>query len=150
MGTTLQERLAWLDEAREADADLGFPCRMPALYSLPRTGQGKRSHFVRTNGPFTLAMTAVGTPRLLYGNLPRLLLAWVCTEAVRTGRRDLVLGNSLRDFMVCLGIDNDGGVPRRRLRDQMERLFSCVISLHYRGDDKSVRLAGVIADKAVF
>ena len=74
MGTTLQERLDWLEEAREADADLGFPGRMLALCSLP-TDQGKRSHFVRTNGPFTLAMTAVGTPRLLHGNLPRLLLA---------------------------------------------------------------------------
>ena len=150
MGTTLQERHDWLDEAREADADLGFPGRMLALCSLPRTGQGKRSHFVHTNGPFTLAMTAVGTPRLLYGNLPRLLLAWVCTEAVRTGRRDLVLDNSLHAFMGRLGIDNDGGVRRRRLRDQMERLFICVISLQYRGDDKSVRLAGVIADRAVF
>ena len=103
MGTTLQERLDWSDEAREADADLGFPGRMLALCSLPRTGRGKRSHFVRTNSPFTLAMSAVGTSRLPYGNLPRLLLAWVCTEAVRTGRRDLVLGKSLRDFMGPLG-----------------------------------------------
>ena len=66
MGTTLQERLDWLDEAREADANLGFLGRMLALCSLPRTGQGKRSRFVRTNGPFTWAMTAVGTPGLLH------------------------------------------------------------------------------------
>ena len=31
MGTTLPEWLDWLDEAREADADLGFPGRMLAL-----------------------------------------------------------------------------------------------------------------------
>ena len=37
MGTTLQERLDWLDEAREADADLGFPGRMLALCSLPKS-----------------------------------------------------------------------------------------------------------------
>ena len=28
--------------------------------------------------------------RLPYDNIPRLLLAWVCTEAVRTQRRELV------------------------------------------------------------
>ena len=150
MGTTLQEQLDWLDQAREADADLGFLGRMLALCCLPRTDQGKRSHFVRTNGPFSLAMSAGASGKLPYGNLPRLLLAWVSTEAVRTGRRELVLGKSLRHFMGHLRINNDGGVPRRRFRDQMERLFSCAISLHYRGDAKSIRLAGVIADKAVF
>ena len=149
MGTTLQQ-LDWLEEARKADADLGFLGRMLALCSLPRTDQGKRSQFVRTNGPFSLAMSAGASGKLPYGNLPRLLLAWVSTEAVRTGKRELVMGNSLIGFMRRLGIENDGGYPRRRLRDQMERLFSCAISLHYRGEDRSVHLAGVIAEKAVF
>ena len=49
-----------------------------------------------------------------------------------------------------LGINNNGAGPQRRLRYQMERLLSCAVSLHYRGDDKSVRLTGVIAGKAVF
>ena len=62
MGTTLQEHLEWLDEARKADADLGFPGRMRALCSLPRIDQGKRFRFVHTNGPFTLEMSAAGTP----------------------------------------------------------------------------------------
>ena len=150
MGTTLQDQLDWLEQAREANADLGFLGRMLAVCSLPRTDQGRSRNFQRKNGPFTLAMTAVGPARLPYGNLPRLLLAWVCTEAVRTGERKLVLGNSLRNFMRRLGINNDGGVPRRRLRDQMERLFSSAISLTYRGNDKSVHLAGLIAEKSVF
>ena len=77
MGTTLREQLDWLNEAREAGADPGFPGRMPALCSLPSTGQGKRSHFVRANCPFTLAMIAVGTDRFSCGNLPRLLLSGV-------------------------------------------------------------------------
>jgi len=41
MGTTLQEQLDWLNEARKADADLGFRGRMLALCSLRWTGQGK-------------------------------------------------------------------------------------------------------------
>ena len=73
----------------------GCRCRILALCSLTLTDRGK--HFMRTNGPFTLAMTAVGTHGLPCGILPRLLLARVCTEAVRTGRRDLMLGTSFRD-----------------------------------------------------
>ena len=34
--------------------------------------------------------------KLPFGNLPRLLLAWVSTEAVRTQSRELVLGRSGR------------------------------------------------------
>lgn len=67
MGITRQEQLDWLEEAREADADPGFPGGMVALCSLPRTGHCKRSHFVRANGTYTLAMSAVGTPRLPCG-----------------------------------------------------------------------------------
>ena len=40
-------------------------------------------------------MVAGGGNKLPYGNLPRLLLAWVSTEAVRTQSRVLVLGKSL-------------------------------------------------------
>ena len=37
-------------------------------------------------------MVAGGGNKLPYGNLPRLILAWVSTEAVRTQSRELVLG----------------------------------------------------------
>ena len=150
MGVTLPDQLAGLAMARDADPDLGFPGRMLALCSLPRVNPGKSSHFIRRNGPLSLTMTAGNPAKLPYGNLPRLLWAWVCTEAVRTQRRDLILGKSLSDFMGRLGIYSTSGYGRRRLRDQMERLFPCTISLYYKRDDKAVRLAGVIADKTVF
>ena len=44
-------------------------------------------------------MSAGINNKLHYGTLPRLLLAWVCTEAVRTQSRELVLGDSLSVFM---------------------------------------------------
>ena len=56
---------------------------MALLCSLPRTNPGNRLQYKRQNGPFTLYMIAGGGNKLPYGNLPRLLLAWVCTEAVR-------------------------------------------------------------------
>ena len=46
-----------------------------------RTNPGNRLQYVRRNGPYTLIITATGGYKLPFGNLPRLLLAWVCTEA---------------------------------------------------------------------
>ena len=83
--------------------------RMMALCSLPRTNPGNRQQFKRVNGPYTLYMTASSGPKLPFGNLPRLLLAWVSTEAVRTQSRVLVLGDSLAEFMRKLGIYNTSG-----------------------------------------
>ena len=64
------------------------------------------------NGPYTLGMTAGINNKLPFGVIPRLLLAWVCTEAVRTQSRDLVLGRSLSEFMRKLGVySTSGGGP---------------------------------------
>ena len=95
-----------LVSASEADADLGFMARTMALCSLPRSNPGNRKEYKRVNGPFTLYMVAGGGNKLPYGNLPRLILAWVSTEAVRTQSRELVLGKSLSEFMRTLGIYN--------------------------------------------
>ena len=74
--------------ASEADPDLGFMARMMALCSLPRTNPGNRHQYKRVNGPYKLVMIAGADNKLPYGNLPRLLVAWVCTEAVRTQSRE--------------------------------------------------------------
>ena len=82
--------------ASEADPDRGFMARTMALCSLPRTNPGNRHQYKRVNGPYKLIMIAGGDNKLPYGNLPRLILAWICTEAVKTRSRELVLGRSLR------------------------------------------------------
>ena len=120
--------------AGEADADVGFMARLLALCPLPRSNPGNQKEFVRRNGPYALVMSAGGLNKLPYGTLPRLLLAWVCTEAVRTQSRELVLGLSLSDFMRKLDIYSaSGGTTggRTRLRNQMRRLFGCTVSLIY-------------------
>ena len=98
--------------AREADPDMGFMARLMALCSLPRTNPGKRLQYIRRNGPYTLGMTAGVNNKLPFGNVPRLLLAWVSTEAVKTQSPVLVLGNSLAEFMRKLGISSDSGGSR--------------------------------------
>ena len=81
--------------ASEADSDLGFMARMLALCSLPRTNPGNRHQYKRANGPYKLVMVAGADNKLPFGNLPRLLLAWVSTEAVQTQSRVLVHGGLL-------------------------------------------------------
>ena len=78
--------------ASEATPETGFMARLMMLCSLPRSNPGNRTQYKRVNGPYTLIMTAVGQTGLPFGNLSRLLLAWVCTEAVRTQSRELFLG----------------------------------------------------------
>ena len=117
--------------ASEADPDLGFMARMLTLCSLPRTNPGDRLQYVRQNGPYSLVMIAGGRNKLPFGNLPRLLLSWVCTEAVRTRNRELILGSSLSGFMREIGLDSSSGVGRRRLRMQMDRLFHAQVEMIY-------------------
>ena len=127
---TLSDQVNQLVSASEADADLGFMARLLTLCSLPRTNPGNRLQYKRVNGPYQLYMIAGGGNKLPFGNIPRLLLAWVCTEAVRTQARELILGSSLSEFMGKLGMDSVGGA-RTRLRNQMRRLFNAHVQLVY-------------------
>ena len=139
-----------LYRAREADADLGFMARMMALCSLPRTNPGNRIRYKRVNGPYTLYMTAGGGNKLPYGNLPRLILAWVSTEAVRTQSRVLILGSSLSKFMRKLGMEDRSGSPRgdrTRLRNQMDRLFHSHVQLIYEDENHKASVNSQVADR---
>ena len=84
-GFTRFDQVNQLVGASEADPDLGFMARLMALCSLPRTNHGNLLQYVRRNGPYTLGMTAGINSKLPFGNLPRLLLAWITTKkAART------------------------------------------------------------------
>ena len=151
---TLLRQVNQLIEAGEAEPDLGFMARLLALCSLPRTNPRDREKYIRRNGPYKLIMQAGGDPaRLPFGNLPRLLLAWVCSEAVRTQNRELMLGRSLYEFMRRLGLeDRSGGLhgERARLKNQMRRLFSCSVQLVYAEGDHEVLVSSFIAERAEF
>ena len=125
--------------------------RLLALCSLPRTNPKTRLQYVRRNGPYTLYVTVSAGAKLPFGNLPRLLLAWVCSEAVRTQRRELVLGRSLYEFMRKLGLeDRSGGAnaERTRLKNQMRRLFGCTVTLVYEDEERESRVSSLVADRA--
>ena len=136
--------------ASEADSDLGFIARMMALCSLPRTNPGNRAQYKRVNGPYKLIMIAGGDNKLPFGNLPRLILAWVSTEAVKTQSRELVLGHSLAEFMRTLGVYNSGGQPQIRLRNQMDRLFHASVQLIYEDEGSKAGISSFVADRTEF
>ena len=147
---TQADQVHQLVSASEADPDLGFMARLMVLCSLPRTNPGNRLQYKRVNGPYKLVMIAGADNKLPYGNLPRLLLAWLSTEAVRTQSRVLVLGDSLSEFMRTLGIYSNSGRVHTRLRNQMNRLFGCTVTMVYEEPGGFVRVSSLVADKHEF
>ena len=146
-GFTVADQVNQLVGASEADAALGFMARLMALCSLPRTNPGNRHQYKRVNGPYKLGMTAGLDNKLPYGNFPRLLLAWVSTEAVRTQSRVLILGDSLSDFMRALGVYSAGGGNAGiKLRNQMRRLFNAHVQLVYEDEHGEASVSSSVTD----
>lgn len=130
--TALNIRGAGAVEAGE----LAFVARLLAQATLPHSDPGDVAAFTRRNGAlemFVQPTPGVGVP---YGSYPRLVLAWLTTEAVRTKSPRVVLGDNLSAFMGELGIVPTGGRwgTITRLRDQMRRLFSSRIGVQYDDD----------------
>ena len=148
---TRADQVNQLVGASEADPDLGFMGRTMALCSLPRSNPGNRLQYKRVNGPYKLIMIAGGDNKLPFGNLPRLLLAWLCSEAVKTRSRVLVLGPSLAKFMKTLGVySSGGGRDQIKLRNQMRRLFGCTVQLTYKDEHGEVAVNSLIARRTEF
>ena len=147
---TLADQVDRLVGASEADPDRGFLGRTMALCSLPRTNPGNQLQYERRNGPFTLGMIAGLNNKLPFGTNPRLILAWLCTEVVRTGSRQIVLGRSLSEFMRKLGISSTDGRGQARLRNQMDRLFNCTVSMIYKDEHGKATVNSLIALRTEF
>jgi len=136
--------------AREAGA-LAFMARVLIQATMPHKAQAG-NEFSRRNGRLHISMLAPSQSGLPYGSYPRLLLAWLTTEAVRSNSPMLFLGESLSDFMEKLSLIPTGGrwgtIPR--LRDQAGRLFSSHVTAYEIQDGDPARTRGgnmVVADE---
>ena len=147
---TVADQVNLLVGASEAEPERGFMARMMALCSLPRSNPGNQHQYKRVNGPYKLILSRTGEYKLPFGNLPRLLLAWVTTEAVRTQSRVLVLGDSLSDFMRALGVYSNSGRVYTRLRNQMNRLFHSSVELVYEHEHGEQFMASRVVDRGEF
>ena len=122
-------------EAKEAGA-VGFMARALTQATMPHR-KTLDPFFRRKNGAFSLAMLAHPDVGLPYGSIPRLLLSWMTTEAVRTRSPVLELGPTLSAFMAELGLARRGGERGdiTRFRNQTLRLFCSTVSCRY--EDKT-------------
>lgn len=133
------------------EPELNYLARLWCQTSLPYRDPGDVSAWGRRNGALSLVVQPgmtidpSGVPRSIgfpYGTVPRLLLTWLSTEAVRTREPVLVMGESISAFMASLGLAPTGGRNGTitRLKKQMERLF--LASMTVRWDGSADRQAG--------
>lgn len=147
-------------EAKEAGA-LGYMARALVQATLPHKNPGQVSVWGRRNGDFSMTMQpgyvinkknnsyeSIGLP---YGTKPRLVLAFIASEIVKTRNREIRLGRSLSEFMRQLDLAPTGGrwgtIPM--LRNQMKRLFSATVAFQYDGKTTDISGGFRIASRTV-
>lgn len=118
--------------------DSAFLARQLVQATLPHSDPGDVEVWTRREGSAWLMIQRgydgeTGKPYgLPYGTIPRLLLYWIITEAVRKKSRSLSLGRSLNDFLRLVGLSPATGGGKRgdaaRVREQSLRLFNAAIS----------------------
>jgi len=132
----------------------GFMPNLLVQAFLPYKDPGDIDVFFKTNGRVSLLIQpgrvvvtetqpgshvptsrtkCVGYP---YGSIPRLLLAWISTQAVTERKRDILMGRNLTDFMGKIGYSNVSGGQYgsiTRLKDQTTRLLMASIQVQENG-----------------
>ncbi len=106
--TLISEALEIEEQEALAAGSIGFMARALTMATLPHS-KPATNEFSRTNGSLSMTMLAPSKTGLPYGAIPRLLLSWMTTEAVRTKERELHLGDSMTSFMHELGLVPTGG-----------------------------------------
>lgn len=120
-------------ESAHAAGSVGFMIRGLVNASMPYKDP-KSPFFERRNGHTSLRMLGGYSKGLPYGRYPRLLLAWVATEAVRTKSPELKLGDTLRNFLYQVaGVRDTGGArgTRTLFLEQAARLFGSQITVEH-------------------
>lgn len=123
-------------EIGELEPLVGFSARIWAQVSLPYRDPGNIAYWERWNGGVGLTMRPALLTRpdgtryeaYAYGVLPRQVLVWLATEAVRTQSPQIELGSSMAQFMRKIGLAR-GGRDAARLTEQLRRLFGSQLSV---------------------
>lgn len=127
----IAEAMAMETRSAQEAGTLGYMARVLVQATMPHSPK-TGNEFSRINGNLHVCILAPSEVGLPYGSYPRLLLAWLTTEAVRTKSSTLHLGESLSEFMRKLGLLATGGrwgtIPR--LRDQSDRLFKSYVTAY--------------------
>jgi hypothetical protein len=140
----------------EASGGPGATCFIPSSFiqaTLPHTNPvlPDRTAYVRTTGLFEIAIlpSSSGIP---YGPIPRLLLAWLCSEIIKqrnSGERVIKLGNSRAELMKNLGLPQTKAYINS-FTDQSKRLLTCGISIEKTTIDSAIGSRMFITDSNEF
>ena len=143
----ITEALAMEAEEAKKAGTLGYMARALVQATMPHK-KTNGSEFTRKNGAFVLSILAPSVIGLPYGSIPRLLIAWLTTEAVLTKSRTLCLGNTLSSFMKELDLVPTGGRwgSITRLREQTKRLFTSSVSCFYESSGRESEQGFRVAD----
>lgn len=138
MERVVEDALALEAEEAKREGALGYFARLLVQTTMPHS-RPTSNEFERRNGQLVMTMMAPSRIGLPYGTYPRLLMAWLTTQAVRTKSRELELGNSLSQFMQRLDLDVTGGTKGTVtvLRRQLTRLFSTSIHWSWEGQGRA-------------
>jgi len=114
----------------KAAGTTGFLATAMVYASLPHSSV-EGGFFERRNGDLNLTIMCNPRIGLPYGKIPRIVAAFLCTEAKRERSPIISLGRSLAEFADKLGMHNSGGErgDTKRLREQATRLFCSRIQL---------------------
>ena len=148
----VEEALAIEAEQAQQAGALGFMCRALTQATMPHSKK-EGSEFTRRNGNLVLSINSPSMLGLPYGSIPRLLVSWLTTEAVRTNQREIVLGDSMSTFMDQLGLHRTGGKRGdiTRFRDQSLRLFASTVVCIYTDESKgAIKRLGVAEDAMIW
>jgi Plasmid encoded RepA protein len=127
-------------EALPGEEDIAYFHSVMTQVSLPRRKMTERV-FERTNGNVSLRINAgalwqpstqkwVEQP-LPYGPIPRYMLAWLNTYAIRNKTSEIPIGDSAREFMEEIGYSISGGKKGSytSFRTQARALAACNLQL---------------------
>jgi hypothetical protein len=119
-----------------------------AVMSLPTSKLADpQAAVIRQDGEYSMMISprpklAEGRAQYLgvpYGPIPRLILMFVMTQAIKTQSRDIELGSSFRDWLRQLGKRSSGGGQRGQMslvKQHLDRLMHCDWTIRWDGQDR--------------
>lgn len=136
----LSEASALIFGERPSPNDFAFTHALLCQVGLPRS-KVAGDRFERTSGRASLIVSAGelwngkawDKQPIPYGSMPRLVLAWISTHAVRNNTAEIPVGDSASEFLRMLGITKGGGAsgPYTTFRKQVSALAACRLQIGY-------------------
>ena len=131
-------------DAKEA-GQVGFMPRVLVQTTLPYRDP-KTKLYERQNGNVKMSLYSPnGVP---YGSIPRFLVSYLASEAVKTQSPVISLGRSQNQFLELLGMKTAGGAVIARLKNQSKRFFTSLLTIEAHVGDVDALANILIASKA--